>query len=181
MKTNQITLSEVPIRRLSVAVVAAVLAWGVNVPTNWAQEHPEHPSGAAKAESAVTLEDVAKHIESYVKQESKDGAFKVEDKKAGKPLALTLDRVHRERLSQVGPDMFFVCADFKSADGKAYDLDFFVQGTRKDNLRVLPEKTSVHKEDGKERYTWAFDADKNVWVQKPVETSAKEQSAPEHP
>src|SRR3989338_10083621 len=103
MKTNQITFSEALIRWLLVAVV---LAWVLNAPTSWAQEHPEHPSGAAKAESALTLEEVAQHIESYVKQESKDGAFKIEDKKAGKPLALTLDRVHRERLSQVGPDMF---------------------------------------------------------------------------
>jgi len=178
MKTNQITFSEALIRWLLVAVV---LAWGLNAPTSRAQEHPEHPSGAAKAESALTLEEVAKHIESHVKQESKDGAFKVEDKKTGKPLALTLDRIHRERLSQVGPEMYFICADFKGVNGRVYDMDFFLQGTRKENLHVLPEKTSVHKEDGKERYTWAFDDDKNVWVQKPVETSAKEQSAPEHP
>ncbi|OGV69854.1 MAG: hypothetical protein A3K19_28980 [Lentisphaerae bacterium RIFOXYB12_FULL_65_16] len=162
-------------------MAAAVLAWGSNAPTGWAQEHPEHPTGAAKAESVVTLEDVAKHIESYVKQESKDGAFKVEDKQAGKPLALTLDRVHRERLSQIGPDLFFVCADFKSAGGEAYDLDFFVQGTRKDNLSVLPAKTSVHKENGKERYTWAFNAKESVWEQKPVKTKAEEHPATEHP
>ncbi len=161
-------------------VMVAVLTLGLAGAVSWAGEHPaEHPTGAAK--STVTLEDVAQHIESYVKQESKDGSFKVQDKQAGKELSLTLDKVHRERLSQVGPDMFFVCADFKSADGKVYDLDFFVQGTSKDNLKVLAEKTSVHKEDGKERYTWMLNKEAGNWEQKPVGTKAEEHPAKEHP
>ncbi len=185
MKTNRTTsnrntLAVVTARPLLAALVIAALAGEPSAPLSWGAEHPkEHPKGTAKP--SVALEDVAKHIETYVKQASKDGAFKVEDKKAGTQLSLTLDRVHRERLSAVGPDTFFVCADFKSADGKVYDLDFFVQGTSKDKLRVLQDKTSIHKENGKERYTWALNAKKGIWEQKPVGTKAKEHLAPEHP
>lgn len=163
-----------------VIVMAAALVCGGIGPVSWAGEHPEeHPTAAAKP--TVTLEDVAKHIESYVKNESKDGAFKIQDKQAGKELSLTLDRIHRERLSQVGPDMFFVCADFKSADGKVYDLDFFVHATSKDHLHVVAGKTSVHKEDGKERYTWMLNNKTGNWEQKPVGAKAEEHPAKEHP
>jgi len=149
------------------AIAAATLMLGGDVARSWSAEHPaEHPAGAGKP--TVSLEDVAQHVESYVKQDSKDSAFKIHDQRAGKELSLRLDRVHRDRLSQVGPDMFFVCADFKSADGKLYDVDLFVQGTRKDNLRVLADKTSVHKEDGKERYSWALNNKTGSWEQKPV-------------
>jgi hypothetical protein len=160
-------------------VFTVALVWGGAAPVSQAGEHPEeHPASAAKP--TVTLEEVAQHIESYVKKESKDGAFKIQDKQAGKELSLTLDRVHRERLSQIGPDMFFVCADFKSADGKMYDLDFFVQGTSKDNLHVVPGRTSVHKENGKERYTWMLNTKTGNWEQKPVGAKAEEHPK-EHP
>lgn len=173
MNNKRTTVSSVSSGRLLAAVIAATLACGCEKAPNGGAEHP----GGAEC----TVADVAQPVESYVKQESKDGGFKIKDPQNGKQLSLTLDRVHRERLSQVGPDMFFACADFKAADGTLYDLDFFVQGKSKDNLRVLPDKTSVHKENGKERYTWALDAKKGIWEQKPVGTKAKEHLAPEHP
>lgn len=181
MNNKTTTVSSVSRSRLLTAVIAATLAcggWGA--PRVWA----EHPGGAGKP--AVEMADVSRSIESYVKQESKDGGFKIKDPLTGKQLSLTLDQVHRERLSQVGPDLFFVCADFKAADGALYDLDFFVQGKSKDSLRVLPDKTSVHKENGKERYTWAFNATKGVWEQKPigVKTTEPKMAKPpvsEHP
>lgn len=161
------------------------------VPVGRGAEHPEHPTKATKkaeAKTDVTLEDVAKYIESHVAEQSKNGVYSINDKApGGGKLALTLDRVHRERLSQVGPDMFFVCADFKTADGgKIYDLDFFVQGASKENLKVLPAKTSVHKEDGKERYTWALNEKTGNWEQKPIGAtpaaeSGKKAEHPEHP
>jgi peroxiredoxin len=168
MKANRNAWLTDSVRRLSVAALAAAMACGIA----FSQEHPgEHPSATPRVKPAVTLEDVAQYIESYVKQESKKGAFKIEDKQAGKQLVLALDRVHRERLSQVGPEMFFVCADFKSAEGNVYDLDFFVQGASKDKLRVLPDKTSIHKENGKERY---------AWKQEPVGTKPKERTSTEY-
>ena len=181
MQANKHTQWVESVRRLITTLgVATLLAMGY-APVSLAQEQPEHPTGAAKVAPAVTLEDVAQRIEVYVKQESQDGAFKFEDKPAGKQLLLTLVRVHRERLSQVGPDMFFACADFKASDGNVYDLDFFVQGTTKDSLHILPDRTSVHKENGKERYTWAFNAQKGIWEQKPVGTKAPEHPTQEHP
>jgi hypothetical protein len=51
--------------------------------------------------------------------------------------------------------MFFVCADFTTAEGNhTYDVDFFVQGKSKDDLAVLEKKSSIHKEDGKERSSY---------------------------
>lgn len=151
-------------------VAALVCVWNPSV--GYAQEHP------AESKSNVTLEDVAIYIESYVRDHSKGGVFLVMDKSANKNLSLQLDKVHRERLSKIGPDMFFVCADFKSIDGKLYDLDFFVQGISKKTLRVLEDKTSVHKENGKERYTWTFNAKKGIWEQKPIETKDKKPPEP---
>ena len=162
-------------------VAALVCVWNPSV--GYAQEHPaEHPTTTppkAESKSKVTLEEVATYIESYVKDHSKDGIFSVIDKSANKDLSLKLDKIYRKRLSKIGPDMFFVCADFNSVDGKLYDLDFFVQGTSKKTLRVLEDKTSVHKENGKERYTWTFNVKKGIWEQKPIETTDKK--SPEHP
>ncbi|MBI2193776.1 MAG: hypothetical protein HYU36_17510 [Planctomycetes bacterium] len=145
------------------------------------KEHPEHPKG--KKEASVSLEDVAAFIESYVQKNSKEGAFSVMDNVAKKKLSLTLDKVHRERLSQIGKDTFFVCADFKTADGqKVYDLDFFVAGTKKENLKVLAEKTSVHKEDGTPRYNWEEEG--GMWKKKDNKAekpAKKEHEHPEHP
>lgn len=150
---------------------AAILCWTLRAGPAWGSggEHPEHPENkkpAEKKQSAVQLEDVARFIEDHVKKGSQDGTFQVQDAEAKKALSLTLDRVHRERLSQVGQDMFFVCCDFKTADGKVYDLDFFVQGKSKESLKVLPKETSIHKENGKERYAWSFDKEKGVWVKR---------------
>lgn len=159
---------------LLAAVIAVTLACGCSA------EHPsEHPGSAAK--STVKLSDVSQSVESYVKQESKDGGFKIKDPLTGKELSLSLDRVHSERLSQVGPGMFFVCADFEAADGTLYDLDFFVQGKSKDSLLVLPARISIHKVNGKERYTWAFNAQKSVWEQKPIGAKTTKPPVSEHP
>jgi hypothetical protein len=159
-----------------------------------AAEHPEHPSNAASgsgmtASSDVSLDDVAKFTEDYVAKQSKNGALAMTDKAAGnKKLALKLDHVHRDRLSRVGPDLYFVCADFKTVDGaKTYDLDFFVQGPSKDSLKVVPGKTSVHKENGNARYTWMQNQKTGTWEQKPVGSApasadtTKKSEHPEHP
>jgi hypothetical protein len=125
--------------------------------SNQAQEHPgehpqEHPAGTKK--SGLSTNDLAEAIQNYVKREAalKGGFFLVYDKGADRTLTLTLERVHRERLSRVAADTYFACADFKSAEGKTYDLDVFMRGPSKDALEVT--EISVHKEDGKERYNW---------------------------
>jgi len=60
-------------------------------------------------------------------------------------------------------DTYFACADLKNADGHMYDLDVFMSGPDKDHLAVT--EVSVHKKDGKERYTWAQKG--GVWKKEP--------------
>lgn len=183
-------------RRFVALLSIALLAGASSVALSRAAERPEHPTKSASGSDMsgvtpstdVSLEDIAKFAEGYVAKQSKGGAFSITDKAAGnKKLALKLDHVHRDRLSQVAPDMYFVCADFKTTSGaKTYDLDFFVQGTSANNLKVVPNKTTVHKEDGKPRYNWALNESTKVWEQKPVNgqpapDSATKAEHPEHP
>ncbi len=131
----------------------------------------EHPEGAQK-QTGITKDELADAIESYVKKESEthEGYFVVFDKEAGEELKLTLDKVHRKRLSKVGEELYFACADFKTPEGKIYDLDVFMTGTNKDNLTF--SKFMVHKETGKERYTWYEEG--GIWKTKPVGTTIEE-------
>ena len=61
-----------------------------------------------------------------------------------------------------------------------------MQGTNTKNLKVVPDRTTVHKEDGKERYTWALNETTGNWDRKPAGTepaadAAKKAEHPEHP
>jgi hypothetical protein len=130
-----------------------------------AQEHPsEHPSEHPISQKAtLTKETVAEAIADYVNRESslKGGYFLFFDKKQGKPLALTLDRVHKERLATLGGGVYFACADFKAIDGDTYDLDIFMKDS-KQGLEVTD--ISLHKKNGQARYTWV---EKNgIWSKK---------------
>lgn len=138
-------------------------------PAIYAQEHPsEHPTKAKKVASetkvsTVTVDQMAAAITAYISTDSelKGGFFLCYDASAKKPLQLTLDKVHKERLSQVGENLFFACSDFKSASGKMYDLDFFMES--KDGQLAVTE-IMIHKEDGKPRYSW-LEKD-GVWTRK---------------
>ena len=74
------------------------------------------------------------------------------DPKTDTVLKLRLEKVHKERLSHIGKNIYFACADFNAESGKVYDLDIFLQGSNTDNLTVT--EISVHKEDGIARYGW---------------------------
>ena len=117
-------------------------------------EHPaEHPKGRSP-KSSLTKEQLADAIEAYVANESAKtkGLYTIKDDKTGDQLRMMLHKVHRERLSRVGKNTYFACADFKADNGKMYDIDFFMTGTTKENLNF--SKFSIHKVNGKERYTW---------------------------
>ena len=125
------------------------------------QEHPsEHPE--EKKESKITIEDIAIAAENYVKQNYKDGYFLYKDNSTGKILKLKLDKIHRERLSPIGNNTYFVCADFISEDGTKYDLDFFMKGKSPDSLEVYD--MTVHKVNGKPLYVWVKVGD--IWKRK---------------
>ncbi len=140
-------------------------------------EHPaEHPSGS---EVTVTKDQLADAIEIYIADQSSatGGKFVVLDDKTGETLRLSLDRVHRERLSTVGENTYFACADFVTDEGKVYDLDVFMTGPDKDNLAF--SEFSLHKEAGKERYTW-YQED-GVWKRKIPDEEGAEHPNKEHP
>lgn len=147
-----------------IAASIAVLLFLLSSPQLQAQEHPkEHPSKGAVTEtkgSDLTPEALAKEITQYVEKESKlkGRHFLFYDEKEEKPLVLSLDRVHKDKLSKVAEGTYFACSDFKSKDGKTYDLDFFLKETDS-GLQV--DEITVHKEDGKARYGWV--EEKGVW------------------
>lgn len=130
-----------------------------------AQEHPEHPKGA-EPKSSLTLEEFARAITRYVTGDTstKGGYFLVFDRVEKKPLALTLERVHSERLSALGGGIYFACADFTSIDGTAYDVDVFMQ---EGGGGLQTTEVHIHKVNGKPRYTWREEG--GVWVRDEVE------------
>ena len=75
-----------------------------------------------------------------------------------KDLALDLVKVHDDRLSSLGGNKYFACVDMKAADGKIYDIDFFMAG-QPGSMKVT--ETSVHKINGKALYNWK--EQKGVW------------------
>ena len=133
----------------------------------------EHPTGPKKSTASITpqvvqgekitLKNLALAIESFVEADiNLRGAFLVIDPRTNEVLKLELEKVHKERLSHVGDDVYFACADFNAANGKVYDLDIFLHGNNTNNLTVT--EISVHKEDGKARYGWQ--QQDGIWVKK---------------
>ena len=136
----------------------------------------EHPTTTKKAEhpttsithqivqgEKITLKNLARAIKGFVEADIiLRGAFLVIDPKTDTVLKLKLEKVHKERLSHVGEDIYFACADFNADNGKVYDLDIFLQGTNTDNLTVT--EISVHKEDGIARYGWQ--EENGIWAKK---------------
>jgi hypothetical protein len=136
------------------------------------EKHPEHPKSKQqehptdKKQAGLTKE-LGAAIKTWVEKEAagNDGWLRVQDPVAQKTLQLKVEKVHDDRLSQVKPDVYFACADFVEKDGTKYDIDIFMQGKTKDDLQNT--EVSVHKVNGKERYTW-FE-ENGTWKKKPVE------------
>jgi hypothetical protein len=110
------------------------------------KEHPKKDAAGAEVTTADISSGITKHIEAKSK---KDGTFHARHE--GKDLALTLVKVHDDRLSSLGGGKHFACVDMKAADGTTYDLDFFLSG-KPGKMKVT--ETSVHKVDGKALYDW---------------------------
>ncbi len=141
----------------------------------FAQEHPEHPKKKEETKKAehpkkgggkeVSMAEISAGIKKHIVTETKkssDGKFHVQHE--GKDLTLDLVKVHDDRLSSLGEGKYFACVDMKAADGKTYDIDFFMSG-KPGNMKVT--ETSVHKIDGKPLYNWKEEG--GVW--KKVSTS----------
>ena len=124
-------------------------------------EHPEHPT--TKKEPQLTVEALAISIENYIQNDiNLKGGFFVYDKDKKELLTLTLTKIHKERLSNIGGETYFACADFSASNGNIYDLDIFMTGKSTNELVVT--EINVHKENGKARYHW--ENNKGIWVKK---------------
>lgn len=155
----------------AVAIAAVVLLLGAPVASR-GQEHPEHPKGGSEHPAkgaqehpkkehpksgserhAYTVEDMGKAIEDFVRTDSalKGGSFLVLDSKTASVLQLKLTKVHKDKLAEVGAGLYFACADFQAADGKSYDLDFFMKEGAE---ALVVSEISVHKVGGVPRYGW---------------------------
>ena len=123
-------------------------------------EHPsEHPTTIKSPK--LTISQLAESIEKYIEQDVKlKGGFFVFDVKNNEILNLTLLKIHKERLSNIGNDTYFACADFQASNGKVYDLDVFMTGKLQNNLVVT--EINVHKESGMARYGW--ENSHGIWV-----------------
>jgi hypothetical protein len=123
----------------------------------------EHPKGHAVG---VSKEDLGEAIEAYIAGETTKGggAWKIEDSEEKTTLMLTLDHVHKDKLTSTAKDTYFACADLKNSDGHMYDLDVFMTGPDKAHLKVTD--VSVHKKDGQERYTWMEES--GLWKKQSV-------------
>ncbi|MBI4546423.1 MAG: hypothetical protein HY707_00470 [Ignavibacteriae bacterium] len=129
-----------------------------------AQEHPEHPKEKkVERTAAITTESLAEAIAGYINKDAslKGGYFIFYDQKTNKPLLLTLEKVHKDKLSRVSEDMYFACTDLKEKGGKTYDFDFFMKSTDS-GLQV--SEIMLHKENGKPRYSWA--EENGIWMRK---------------
>ena len=146
--------------------IAAVLLWAVAQPVARAQEHPrEHPTSKKEKTTDVTQETLAEAITGYIAKDAalKGSFFVVYDPQDKQALALTLDKVHKDRLSKVGRGTYFACADFKATDGKMYDLDFFMK-EKGSELEVT--EITIHKKEGTPRYNWM--EENGLWKKKLV-------------
>ncbi len=122
------------------------------------KEHPKKDAAGAEATTADISAGIKKHIEAESK---KDGKFHAQHE--GKDLALTLVKVHDDRLSSLGGDKQFACVDMKAADGTIYDLDFFLSG-KPGSMKVT--ETTVHKVGGKPLYNWKEEG--GIWKKVPL-------------
>jgi hypothetical protein len=143
----------------------------------FAQDHPRVPqqsqsqqlsqprTGAPQAAmTEATMSDVSDGLKTFISgyaAKSPDKKFHVPYQR--KNLALDLIKVHDDRLSSLGGNKYFACVDMKGADGKIYDIDFFIV-LRSSQLTVT--QASVHKINGKPLYNWKEQG--GVWKKVPV-------------
>jgi hypothetical protein len=162
---------------LRLIIAAAIALFVTPAAPIFAQEHPEHPKKSSEhpkqgAEhpkqgaqtKQVSTADISTGIKTNIDAKSKkstDGKFHV--KYEGQDLALDLVKVHDDRLQDLGEGKYFACVDMKAADGKTYDIDFFLNG-QPGKMKVT--ETSVHKIDGKPLYNWKEDNGK--WQKVPA-------------
>ena len=114
------------------------------------------PQAATMQASMLDVSDGLKRFISGYAAKSADNKFHMPFQR--KDLALDLVKLHDDRFSNLGGDKYFACVDMKGADGKIYDIDFFML-VKPGKLTVT--ETSVHKINGKALYNWKQEG--GVW------------------
>jgi len=124
------------------------------------QQLPQTGGGAPRtAMTQATMSDVSDGLKKFISgyaAKSPDNKFHIPYQR--KDLALDLVKLHDDRFSNLGGDKYFACVDMKGADGKIYDIDFFML-VKPGKLTVT--ETSVHKVNGKPLYNWK--EERGVW------------------
>src|SRR5215472_1472803 len=98
------------------------------------QQLPQTTKGAPQAAmTEATMSSVSAGLKEFISgyaSKSPDNKFHMPYQH--KDLALDLVKLHDDRFSRLGGDKYFACVDMKGADGKMYDIDFFmaVQGSK---------------------------------------------------
>ena len=125
-------------------------------------ENPEHPEHPSKKTTPISAQAVGKAVAEFIASDAKlkGGKFLVFDRAANESLQLDLVKIHMDRLTGIGNDTYFACADFQASNGKVYDLDIFMFGKSADELGVT--EIIVNKEEGVQRYGWQ--EKEGVWV-----------------
>src|SRR5574341_197473 len=124
-------------QKLIAAVIVGACLWLAPIVST--QEHPkkEHPTKEHPAAKPATTADIETAIRAHIDDTAKknDGKFPVKDDVLKKTWALTLDRVHTDKLTQLDKDTSFACVDFNADDGTKVDVDFFLK-SKGDKLEV---------------------------------------------
>jgi len=114
-------------------------------------------AAAAPDTAEMTIDRLAEAIEAWVAWDAKlhGGYFLVRDEETQAVLELKLERVHRERLSQLDDGIWFTCVEFRARDGSLYDLDVaLAAGPGSPFEGLWPAEIAVHGKDGALRYSW---------------------------
>jgi hypothetical protein len=102
--------------------------------------------------SQLSAADVTSGITQYVDAASKKSSDKkFHMKHAGQDIALGSLKVHDDRMADLGGGKYVACTNMQGADGKSYDIDFFLSGAP-DHVKIT--ETSLHKIDGNALYSW---------------------------
>jgi hypothetical protein len=147
-----------------------LFATGEHPSASQQSQQQQLPQGATRStqSAALTMEASQANLAAGLKKYIDTSTMKSADRKfhlgyGGKNLALDLVKVHDDRFSSLGANKYFACVDMKGADGKIYDIDFFM-AVRGGTLNIT--ETSVHKINGKSLYNWK--EEKGVWKKVPV-------------
>jgi hypothetical protein len=104
------------------------------------------------ATEQIGAADVSGRIKQYVDAASKKSSDKkFHLKHEGQDIALDSLKVHDDRMADLGGGKYVACTDMRGADGKSYDVDFFLTG-KPGNVRIT--QASLHKIDGNALYSW---------------------------